>query len=196
MIPSVGRNPGHRPLARAVLAQDPAAEVLSDSSVISVLLSTLWSHPESEQLLVTVYSLLTIISSQGGSAWPCPLSRGVGAAWPLRGTPALPVLGLFHMLGLCLLMGSFCLTVTCSLHKRADIDQVPPWAPRLVHLFTGHLSSCGPQPARQGWQKQGPSTPCIAPTHLLGQLGPRAQGCSPGVLWPGEGRLHSAPHPA
>ncbi|XP_045737847.1 serine/threonine kinase-like domain-containing protein STKLD1 [Mirounga angustirostris] len=46
------------------LAQDPAAEVLSDSSVISVLLSTLWSHPESEQLLVTVYSLLTIISSQ------------------------------------------------------------------------------------------------------------------------------------
>ncbi|XP_032274907.1 serine/threonine kinase-like domain-containing protein STKLD1 [Phoca vitulina] len=47
-----------------VLAQDPAAEVLSDSSVISVLLSTLWSHPESEQLLVTVYSLLTIISSQ------------------------------------------------------------------------------------------------------------------------------------
>ncbi|XP_027470243.1 serine/threonine kinase-like domain-containing protein STKLD1 isoform X2 [Zalophus californianus] len=46
------------------LAQDPAAEVLSDSSVISVLLSTLWNHPESEQLLVTVYSLLTIISSQ------------------------------------------------------------------------------------------------------------------------------------
>ncbi|CAD7667832.1 unnamed protein product [Nyctereutes procyonoides] len=46
------------------LAQDPAAEVLSNSSVISVLLSITQSHPNSEPLLVMVYSLLTIISSQ------------------------------------------------------------------------------------------------------------------------------------
>ncbi|XP_041581844.1 serine/threonine kinase-like domain-containing protein STKLD1 isoform X2 [Vulpes lagopus] len=46
------------------LAQDPAAEVLSDSSVISVLLSIMQSHPNSEPLLVMVYSLLAIISSQ------------------------------------------------------------------------------------------------------------------------------------
>uniref|UniRef100_A0ABI7VTF6 Protein kinase domain-containing protein n=2 Tax=Felis catus TaxID=9685 RepID=A0ABI7VTF6_FELCA len=46
------------------LAQDPAAEVPSESSVVSVLLSCLQIHPESEQLLVTVYSVLAIISSQ------------------------------------------------------------------------------------------------------------------------------------
>ncbi|XP_077707458.1 serine/threonine kinase-like domain-containing protein STKLD1 [Canis aureus] len=46
------------------LAQDPAAEVLSNGSVISVLLSIMQSHPNSEPLLVMVYSLLTIISSQ------------------------------------------------------------------------------------------------------------------------------------
>uniref|UniRef100_A0A452VER1 Serine/threonine kinase-like domain-containing protein STKLD1 n=1 Tax=Ursus maritimus TaxID=29073 RepID=A0A452VER1_URSMA len=46
------------------LAQDPAAEMPSDSSVISVLLSSTWSHPESEQLVVMVYSLLTVLSSQ------------------------------------------------------------------------------------------------------------------------------------
>uniref|UniRef100_A0A8C0Q429 Serine/threonine kinase-like domain-containing protein STKLD1 n=1 Tax=Canis lupus familiaris TaxID=9615 RepID=A0A8C0Q429_CANLF len=52
------------------LAQDPAAEVLSNSSVISVLLSIMQSHPNSEPLLVMVYSLLTIISSQGGCGSP------------------------------------------------------------------------------------------------------------------------------
>lgn len=42
----------------------------SDSSVTSVLLSITRSHPKTEQLLVMVYSLLTIISSQGESAGP------------------------------------------------------------------------------------------------------------------------------
>nr|XP_023485015.1 serine/threonine kinase-like domain-containing protein STKLD1 isoform X2 [Equus caballus] len=46
------------------LARDPAAEMPSDSSVTSVLLSITRSHPKTEQLLVMVYSLLTIISSQ------------------------------------------------------------------------------------------------------------------------------------
>ncbi|XP_074187412.1 serine/threonine kinase-like domain-containing protein STKLD1 [Rhinolophus sinicus] len=46
------------------LAQDPAAEAPSDSSVTSVLLSVTQSHPEAQQLLVMVYSLLTIICSQ------------------------------------------------------------------------------------------------------------------------------------
>ncbi|VCW76491.1 unnamed protein product [Gulo gulo] len=68
------------------LVQDRAAEVLRDSSVISVLLSSMWTHPESEPLLVMVYSLLTIIASQG----------------------------------------SFRSIVTCSLHKRADINQNQP----------------------------------------------------------------------
>ncbi|XP_039111100.1 serine/threonine kinase-like domain-containing protein STKLD1 isoform X1 [Hyaena hyaena] len=54
-------------LGRA-LAQDPAAEVPSDSSVTSVLLNCLRVHPESEQLLVTVYGVLTIISSQESAA--------------------------------------------------------------------------------------------------------------------------------
>uniref|UniRef100_A0A671FKS5 Serine/threonine kinase-like domain-containing protein STKLD1 n=1 Tax=Rhinolophus ferrumequinum TaxID=59479 RepID=A0A671FKS5_RHIFE len=49
------------------LAQDPEAEAPSDSSVTSVLLSVTRSHPEAQQLLVMVYSLLTIICSQGGS---------------------------------------------------------------------------------------------------------------------------------
>ncbi|XP_044120300.1 serine/threonine kinase-like domain-containing protein STKLD1 [Neovison vison] len=52
-----------RSLGRA-LAQDRATEVLRDSSVTPVLLSSLWAHPESEPLLVMVYSLLTIIASQ------------------------------------------------------------------------------------------------------------------------------------
>ncbi|XP_045879038.1 serine/threonine kinase-like domain-containing protein STKLD1 [Meles meles] len=46
------------------LAQDQATEALRDSSVISVLLSSMWIHAESEPLLVMVYSLLTIISSR------------------------------------------------------------------------------------------------------------------------------------
>nr|XP_044634393.1 serine/threonine kinase-like domain-containing protein STKLD1 isoform X4 [Equus asinus] len=52
-----------RILGRA-LARDPAAEMPSDSSITSVLLSITRSHPKTEQLLVMVYSLLTIISSQ------------------------------------------------------------------------------------------------------------------------------------
>ncbi|XP_014637456.1 PREDICTED: serine/threonine kinase-like domain-containing protein STKLD1 [Ceratotherium simum simum] len=50
------------------LARDPAAEVPSDSSITSVLLSIMRSHPKAEQLLLMVYSLLTIISSQESAA--------------------------------------------------------------------------------------------------------------------------------
>uniref|UniRef100_A0A8D1IUG7 Serine/threonine kinase-like domain-containing protein STKLD1 n=1 Tax=Sus scrofa TaxID=9823 RepID=A0A8D1IUG7_PIG len=49
------------------LAQDPAATVPSDSAVTPVLLGVLRSHPEEQQLLVMVYSLLCIVASQGGS---------------------------------------------------------------------------------------------------------------------------------
>lgn len=38
------------------------------SSITSVLLSVLRSHPEAQQLMVMVYSLLTIVCSQGASA--------------------------------------------------------------------------------------------------------------------------------
>ncbi|XP_027983019.2 serine/threonine kinase-like domain-containing protein STKLD1 [Eptesicus fuscus] len=47
------------------LAQDPAATVRRGSSITSVLLSVLRSHPEAQPLLVMVYSLLTIVCSQG-----------------------------------------------------------------------------------------------------------------------------------
>ncbi|XP_032721474.1 LOW QUALITY PROTEIN: serine/threonine kinase-like domain-containing protein STKLD1 [Lontra canadensis] len=53
-----------RTLGQAALVQDRAAEVLRDGSVIPALLSSMRAHPESQPLLVTVYSLLTIICSQ------------------------------------------------------------------------------------------------------------------------------------
>ncbi|XP_047624787.1 serine/threonine kinase-like domain-containing protein STKLD1 isoform X3 [Phacochoerus africanus] len=46
------------------LAQDPEATVPSDSAVTPVLLGVLRSHPEEQQLLVMVYSLLCIVASQ------------------------------------------------------------------------------------------------------------------------------------
>uniref|UniRef100_A0A8D0N5F2 Serine/threonine kinase-like domain-containing protein STKLD1 n=1 Tax=Sus scrofa TaxID=9823 RepID=A0A8D0N5F2_PIG len=52
------------------LAQDPAATVPSDSAVTPVLLGVLRSHPEEQQLLVMVYSLLCIVASQGGCWTP------------------------------------------------------------------------------------------------------------------------------
>ncbi|GAB5580362.1 serine/threonine kinase-like domain-containing protein STKLD1 isoform X2 [Prionailurus iriomotensis] len=57
-----------RTLGQAALAQDPAAEVPSESSVVPVLMGCLRIHPESEQLLATVYSVLAIISSQGSES--------------------------------------------------------------------------------------------------------------------------------
>ncbi|XP_052504255.1 serine/threonine kinase-like domain-containing protein STKLD1 [Budorcas taxicolor] len=47
------------------LAQDAAATVANTSTIAAVLLSVLQSHPVEEQLLATVYSLLTIVASQG-----------------------------------------------------------------------------------------------------------------------------------
>ncbi|XP_045052823.2 serine/threonine kinase-like domain-containing protein STKLD1 [Desmodus rotundus] len=51
-----------------VLEQDPAEKAPRDSSITSVLLSTMQSHPEARQLVVMVYSLLTIICGQGHAA--------------------------------------------------------------------------------------------------------------------------------
>nr|XP_025118186.1 serine/threonine kinase-like domain-containing protein STKLD1 isoform X9 [Bubalus bubalis] len=53
-----------RTLGRA-LAQDPAATVADTGTIAAVLLSILQSHPAEEQLLAMVYSLLTIVASQG-----------------------------------------------------------------------------------------------------------------------------------
>ncbi|KAM9722456.1 serine/threonine kinase-like domain-containing protein STKLD1 [Dama dama] len=47
------------------LAQDPGATVANTSTITPVLLSVLQSYPAEEQLLVMVYSLLTIVASQG-----------------------------------------------------------------------------------------------------------------------------------
>uniref|UniRef100_A0A8D1M8R6 Serine/threonine kinase-like domain-containing protein STKLD1 n=1 Tax=Sus scrofa TaxID=9823 RepID=A0A8D1M8R6_PIG len=58
------------------LAQDPAATVPSDSAVTPVLLGVLRSHPEEQQLLVMVYSLLCIVASQGGCWTPLGVEAG------------------------------------------------------------------------------------------------------------------------
>ncbi|XP_062937702.1 serine/threonine kinase-like domain-containing protein STKLD1 [Cynocephalus volans] len=50
------------------LVHDAGAEAPCNHSVFSILLSATRRHPEAEQLLVMVYSLLTIVSSQGGSS--------------------------------------------------------------------------------------------------------------------------------
>ncbi|XP_055257248.1 serine/threonine kinase-like domain-containing protein STKLD1 [Moschus berezovskii] len=47
------------------LAQDPAATVANAGTITDALLSVLRSHPAEEQLLITVYSLLSIVASQG-----------------------------------------------------------------------------------------------------------------------------------
>ncbi|KAG3288271.1 serine/threonine kinase like domain containing 1, transcript variant X2 [Ictidomys tridecemlineatus] len=49
-----------------VLVQDAEAQVPWDISIICSLLSIMRSHSDSEQLIIQGYSLLTIISSQGG----------------------------------------------------------------------------------------------------------------------------------
>ncbi|KAM8803999.1 serine/threonine kinase-like domain-containing protein STKLD1 [Rhynchonycteris naso] len=46
------------------LAQDPEAETLRDSAVISALLSIMRNHPDAQQLLVLVYSLFSVMCSQ------------------------------------------------------------------------------------------------------------------------------------
>ncbi|KAF6127483.1 serine/threonine kinase like domain containing 1 [Phyllostomus discolor] len=53
-----------RVLGRA-LAQDPAEETPRDSEIATFLLSTVRSHPDSRQLQVIAYSLLTVICGQG-----------------------------------------------------------------------------------------------------------------------------------
>ncbi|KAM9082151.1 LOW QUALITY PROTEIN: serine/threonine kinase-like domain-containing protein STKLD1 [Megaptera novaeangliae] len=65
------------------LGQDPAATVPSDSAITPALLSALRSHPEEQQLLVTVYSLLTIVASQGG----CRPPAGAGLRRAAPGHP-------------------------------------------------------------------------------------------------------------
>ncbi|XP_053414134.1 serine/threonine kinase-like domain-containing protein STKLD1 isoform X6 [Nycticebus coucang] len=49
------------------LIRDPEAEVPCDSAVLSTLLKTLRSHPKLEQLTASVYSLLTITTSQASA---------------------------------------------------------------------------------------------------------------------------------
>nr|XP_020744152.1 serine/threonine kinase-like domain-containing protein STKLD1 [Odocoileus virginianus texanus] len=77
------------------LAQDPAATVANASTIIPVLLSVLQSHPAEEQLLVVVYSLLTIVASQEvRTTWPRLLTTRAKAPWK-RGpeTGPSPVMG-------------------------------------------------------------------------------------------------------
>ncbi|XP_007952516.1 serine/threonine kinase-like domain-containing protein STKLD1 [Orycteropus afer afer] len=50
------------------LAQDPDAEAPCNNAVIATLLGIMQCHPNSEELIITVYSLLTIVSSQETTA--------------------------------------------------------------------------------------------------------------------------------
>uniref|UniRef100_G1RRP5 Serine/threonine kinase like domain containing 1 n=1 Tax=Nomascus leucogenys TaxID=61853 RepID=G1RRP5_NOMLE len=61
---SCGANPRRLPLARAVLVHHPEAKAPCNQAITSTLLSALRSHPEEEPLLVMVYSLLAITTTQ------------------------------------------------------------------------------------------------------------------------------------
>lgn len=65
------------------------AKALCNQAITSAVLRALWSYPEEESLLVLVYSLLAITTTQGVSAShlvPHPhsrtaLPRGLGKGW-------------------------------------------------------------------------------------------------------------------
>lgn len=76
------------PVAHAELAQDPAATVADTGTIAAVLLSILQSHPAEEQLLAMVYSLLTIVASQGGCRLGRPRALGTERAAPSPSTGA------------------------------------------------------------------------------------------------------------
>ena len=92
------------PAACAALAQDAAATIANTSTIAAVLLSILQSHPVEEQLLATVYSLLTIVASQGGCCLGCPRALGTeqAAPSPSMGAQTLPPAALCPRASLCL----------------------------------------------------------------------------------------------
>lgn len=71
------------------MVHHPEAKALCNQAITSAVLSALWSYPEEESLLVLVYSLLAITTTQGVSAShlvPHPhsrtaLPRGLGKGW-------------------------------------------------------------------------------------------------------------------
>ncbi|XP_044938626.1 serine/threonine kinase-like domain-containing protein STKLD1 isoform X3 [Mustela putorius furo] len=160
-----------------VLVQDRAAEVLRDSSVTPVLLSSLWAHPESEPLLVMVYSLLTIIASQGSfRKFDCHLlppqtcRRGPGATVGFTG---------------CLLPHA------SPPHGAPGVGQTP--VKQAVGGRTGDAA-----------EDQGPHPACIAPTCLLGSArfflvdswAHKPRDACLDLCGRSGGCLYSAPHPA
>lgn len=158
--PGSGGNPGRLPSAQAALAQDPAAEVPSESSVISVLLSCLRIHPESEQLLATVYGVLAIISSQGGCAWPS-LSRAEAGALPGHGgvpapdgaRPALPSVGVTHAIVL-FYLPTRSSHLTRSLVPSTNVHDTD-WVPGATMGFTAVASALFISPEHLGsWSHQ------------------------------------------
>lgn len=92
------------PAACAALAQDAAATIANTSTIAAVLLSILQSHPVEEQLLAMVYSLLTIVASQGGCCLGCPRALGTeqAAPSPSMGAQTLPPAALCPRASLCL----------------------------------------------------------------------------------------------
>uniref|UniRef100_A0A8C3W671 Serine/threonine kinase like domain containing 1 n=1 Tax=Catagonus wagneri TaxID=51154 RepID=A0A8C3W671_9CETA len=107
------------PVGRAALAQDPAATVPSDSAITSALLGVLRSHPEQQQLLVMVYSLLCIVASQGG----CQSPWGVEAqGWILEHLDTFPRNRNLCINGLNLLWALLVDAVTMS---KAPLEKAP-----------------------------------------------------------------------
>ncbi|XP_043422794.1 serine/threonine kinase-like domain-containing protein STKLD1 isoform X2 [Prionailurus bengalensis] len=116
------------------LAQDPAAEVPSESSIVPVLMGCLRIHPESEQLLATVYSVLAIISSQAVIVNKTPLERApvliaeVLAAHPTDAEMAEAGCAVFWLLSLlgCIKEHQFADVVTLFLQSiRLCQDRIP-----------------------------------------------------------------------
>lgn len=74
-------------LAQSALAQDSEAEIPRGSFIISFLMNALRSHPNSERLIILVYNLLTIISSQGEYAGLLPFLSALKVQGQNRGIP-------------------------------------------------------------------------------------------------------------
>lgn len=158
--PSSGANPGsfRRP---AALVQDPAITVPKGSSIILVLLSVLRSHPEAQQLLVMVYSLLTIICSQGGSA---PGRVPGRQCWPL--------------LAPCMAFGLFpSLVLAFSQASRPSPFHVKRHCPSALLTPISEAPGLLRPPARQAGQPPGPRTPHTShPLTGLGRVSSRKLG--------------------
>ncbi|KAG5210977.1 hypothetical protein JEQ12_013406 [Ovis aries] len=159
------------------LAQDAAATVANTSTIAAVLLSVLQSHPVEEQLLATVYSLLTIVASQGLAM--DELQRAGLFEDILKRLDSLPRNRDICIHGLSLL---WALLVDAIIVNKAPLERAPALVAEVLATFPGDaevaeagcavlwlLSLLGEQLGAQGQRAgrapghrcAGPSTGCI-----------------------------------